>query len=161
MKAAFERLGEDSRYQRFLSPMGRLTDEQIGYLTRVDQRDHVALIAVDEAHPDSIVGVARFVRLEERVAEPAITVADEWQRLGVGTTLLAALTARARDEGIQSYRALVLAGNDDALRLLRTVGDLRQRTAGAEVQVEVSLEQALVSGGGGSTGGRRRSGATM
>lgn len=142
LRAAFERLSEASRYRRFLSPMDRLTDSQLDHLTKLDQRDHVALVAVDPADSGEILGVARFVRSGERVAEPAIAVVDEWQGQGLGTELLQALTTRARDEGVERYEALILAENEPVLRLLSRVGELTLQRAGAEVAAEVSLGPA-------------------
>src|ERR1044071_6508070 len=77
LNTAFERLGAESRYRRFLSAMPSLTASQLRYLTEVDQRRHVALAAVDAS--DGIVGVARFFRLERSDAEPAIAIVDDYQ----------------------------------------------------------------------------------
>ena len=57
-----------SRYLRFQSPMASLSDEQLSYLTVVDHHDHEALVALDPATGDG-VGVARFVRVSDDVAE--------------------------------------------------------------------------------------------
>jgi nucleotide-binding universal stress UspA family protein/GNAT superfamily N-acetyltransferase len=140
LRAGFERLSDGSRYRRFLSPVARLTDSQLDYLTRIDHHDHEALAAVDDTDDGSIVGVARFVRSDESEAEPAIVVADDWQGRGLGTALLEALAARSREEGIERYRALVLAENQEVLGLLRHVGEVRQHPAGAELEVEVLLD---------------------
>lgn len=77
----FERLGPQSRYMRFFAPVVRLTDSQLEYLTDIDHHDHEALVAVEEQTRKG-VGVARYVRIGEREAEPAIAVADDWQRRG-------------------------------------------------------------------------------
>ena len=139
LRIGFERLSKASRYRRFLSALDRLTDAQLDYLTNVDQRDHVAIVAVDPASRQEILGVARFVRTGERDAEPAIAVVDGWQGKGLGTALLRALTARAREEGIERYEALVLAENEPILRLLGRAGEMRQRRAGSEAEVQINL----------------------
>jgi len=92
----FERLSPESRYRRFLSPVPRLSDRALRYLTEVDHHDHEALIGI--AHDCSGVGVARFVRSEEdpELAEAAVTVVDDWQGRGLGTALLVLLAERAR-----------------------------------------------------------------
>jgi len=46
LRAGFERLSEESRYRRFLSPMQDLSGSMLRYLTEVDHHDHEALIAV-------------------------------------------------------------------------------------------------------------------
>jgi GNAT superfamily N-acetyltransferase len=134
--AAFERLGEESRYRRFLSAMPRLTETQLRFLTDVDQRDHVALAAVDGT---DIVGVARFVRLNGSDAELAIAVIDDWQAKGIGTALLAALAERAREQGVTRFVAFMLGRNQPMLRLLAQIGDLHWSAAGAEIQATVDL----------------------
>jgi GNAT superfamily N-acetyltransferase len=136
----FERLGPQSRYRRFFAPLVRLTDAQLEYLTDVDHHDHEALVAVDARTRDG-VGVARFVRLAEGVAEPAVAVADDWQRRGVGTHLLDALADRAREEGIGVFVAPVLADNAAALGLLDGLGDAELTRRGEEVEVRVALRE--------------------
>ncbi|HSJ18126.1 MAG TPA: GNAT family N-acetyltransferase, partial [Solirubrobacterales bacterium] len=97
VRAGFERLSPESRYRRFLTPMPKLTDQQLAYLTDVDHHDHEAMITVDPATGEG-VGISRFVRDAERpgTAEAAVTVIDECQGRGLGTALLTALTERAR-----------------------------------------------------------------
>src|SRR5688572_16345730 len=99
----FERLSDESRYQRFLSPMPELSESMVRYLTDVDHHDHEALVALDDASGEG-VGVARFVRDPQRPerAEAAVTVIDDWQGRGVGTLLLELLAGRARQEGIDT-----------------------------------------------------------
>jgi RimJ/RimL family protein N-acetyltransferase len=122
----FDRLSERSRYRRFLSPRGPLTDAELRYFTEVDHHDHEALVAVDPETGEG-VGVARFIRsLEDRrIAELAVAVADDWQGRGVGTLLTAELAKRARDEGITCFTALALAENDAMLGLLEELGKVR------------------------------------
>jgi RimJ/RimL family protein N-acetyltransferase/nucleotide-binding universal stress UspA family protein len=136
LRAGFERLSEHSRYMRFQTPLASLSDQQLGYLTDVDHHDHEALLALAA---DEIVGVARFVRVSDVVAECAIVVADEWQGRGVATELLDRLVERAREEGVQRFTALVLAENVEVLRLLARLGDTVQRRVGSQVELDIEL----------------------
>src|SRR3954447_19399843 len=97
LAAGFARLSPESRYRRFFAPVAQLSERQLDYLTRVDQHDHVALVAVDDETGEG-VGVARFVRTAPGVAEPAVVVADDHQHQGVGRALLDRLVERAREE---------------------------------------------------------------
>jgi len=121
----FERLGPDSRYRRFLSPVHSLGTRELQYLTEVDHHAHEALVAVDPRTGQGL-GVARYIRspANPTVGEVAVAVADDWQGQGLGTVLLQALTARAREEGIERFSALVLAENEPMLELLRGLGDV-------------------------------------
>jgi GNAT superfamily N-acetyltransferase len=146
----FERLSPESRYRRFLAAMPELSDEKVRYLTEVDHHDHEAIIALDEQTGEGI-GVARYVRDPQRrdVAEVAVTVIDDWQGKGVGTLLLEVLSARAREEGITTFTALMLATNQEMMDLLEALGPVRivDREAGTiEIEMpnpEVGLSPVL------------------
>jgi RimJ/RimL family protein N-acetyltransferase/nucleotide-binding universal stress UspA family protein len=138
LRSGFERLSERSRYLRFQAPLPKLSDKQLSYFTEVDHHDHEALVGLDPGTAE-IVGVARFVRVNEEVAECAVVVADDWQGRGVATVLLDRLVERAHEEGVERFTALVLAENADALRLLERLGDTVQRQAGSQVELDIEL----------------------
>ena len=140
MRAGFERLSPESRYRRFFSPMPELTGRQLDYLTRVDHHDHEALVALDADSGEGIA-VARFVRVGEGVAEPAIAVIDDWQGRGVAAALLDRLVERAREEGIQRFAALVMADNERAIRALERLGETHTDQEGPEVELEIDLAE--------------------
>ena len=148
LAAGFARLSELSRYRRFMSPTARLTSGQLAYLTELDHHDHEALVAIDPASRYGL-GVARYVRSrdEEREAEFAVAVADDWQRRGLGTALLRALAARAREEGITRFTGLIQAENRSIQALLQTLGPFEQRPGGGAT-IEVSLEVPEEPGSG-------------
>jgi len=136
----FERLSDESRYRRFLSPHDKLSDAELRYFTNVDHHDHEALVAIDPASREG-VGVARYIRSpsDPHSAELAVAVLDDWQRQGVGTRLATALADRAREEGITTLTGLVLADNELMLNLAREIGDARvvHRERGT---VEIAIE---------------------
>jgi RimJ/RimL family protein N-acetyltransferase len=140
---AFERLSEQSRYQRFMTAVDELSPSQLEYLTDVDHHDHEALVAFDPTTGDG-VAVARFVRLDDdTTAEAAVTVIDDWQGRGLGTALCNLLAERAREEGIRRFNALLLAGNDQMHDVLASLGPAKvlSREAGT-VEVEVDIPPA-------------------
>jgi GNAT superfamily N-acetyltransferase len=147
LRAGFERLGPQSRYQRFLAPMADLSEEDITYLTDVDHHDHEALAAIDD-ETGAGVGVARFVRSADRpdTAEAAVTVIDDWQGRGVGTALLDLLAERACAEGVVRFTALLLAENRDMLEVLEAIAPLSvvDRESGT-IEIEADLRQARAS----------------
>ena len=165
----FERLGPESRYLRFLAPMSELNPEQLDYLTQIDHHDHEAVIAIDDRSGEG-VGVARYVRNRQRpdIAEVAVTVIDDWQGRGVGTLLLGLISARAREEGIHRFTALMLATNTRMIDVLRSLAPVRvlDREAGTiEVELPVpkvglsptlrKLLRVAAGGAGGGTSPRR------
>jgi GNAT superfamily N-acetyltransferase len=137
----FERLSPESRYRRFLGPIPELSKAMVRYLTEIDHHDHEAMIALDERTGEGI-GVARYVRNSERpdVAEVAVTVIDDWQGKGLGTLLLDVISARAREEGIRSFTALMLATNTEMMDLLRELDPVwivDRETGTVEIEVPI------------------------
>jgi GNAT superfamily N-acetyltransferase len=121
---AFERLSQQSRYQRFLSPVRELSPSLLAYLTDIDYIDHFAYGAFAVAQPEpTLIGVARYIRLadEPQSAEVAIAVIDEYHRRGLGKQLLSALARTAIENGIGRFLGNSLWENRPMLGLLRQV----------------------------------------
>jgi RimJ/RimL family protein N-acetyltransferase len=131
------RLSDQSVHRRFLTPKHSFSRAELRYLTEVDGRDHVALVAEHPAEPvRRLIAVARFVRLSDdpHAAEVAITVADNWQRRGLGSLLTEQLAAEARALGVRRFTATMAADNVPAHRLMAKLTDhLEQHHAGAGV----------------------------
>jgi RimJ/RimL family protein N-acetyltransferase len=145
------RLSRESAYQRFLSPKYGLTAGELRYLTEVDFRDHVALVAVRPEAPATLVGVGRWIRLRDEpdVAEIAFVVSDELQRQGLGTALAEALADSARDRGVRRFVATMLPDNLAAHRLFARVAparDLRVEGTLHEVRGEIRSGRARRAG---------------
>jgi len=118
-------LSHESRYFRFFTSAAQLSGQQLHYFTEVDQRAHVAWIALDASNPEHPgLGIARFIRIKEEptVAEMALTVIDAYQRRGVGRILLAILYLSAEAQGIQMLRAVVAGENTTMLKWLHGLG---------------------------------------
>jgi RimJ/RimL family protein N-acetyltransferase len=135
----FGRLTPESRRRRFHGPKPRLSARELRYLTEVDHVAHTALVAYDDA--GRIVGEARYATEDpdSRIADFAITVADEWQGRGVGSRLAARVVNAARGNGITRLTALALADNLAAHRLLRRLGFGFAGTEGPAVAYELAL----------------------
>jgi GNAT superfamily N-acetyltransferase len=122
----FARLSPESRYRRFFRSMDHLSEAQLTYLTEVDQRDHVAWVALlpDAPEGERGAGVARWVRLrnEPDTAEGAVTVVDSLHGLGIGKTLLYLITREAIAKGIKRTKAWVLGDNHQVQAMLSHMG---------------------------------------
>jgi RimJ/RimL family protein N-acetyltransferase len=149
LAAAVERLSERSRYLRFAAPKPRLTERELDHLVAVDHHGSEALVAFDPATGRGIA-VARYAPVPgaPRVADVAVTVADEWQGRGLGTALLARLVARAAAEGHVALRASVLAVNRPSLALLRRAGFRLRENGGTLFELELDLRPAPSENGG-------------
>ena len=143
----FEHLGAESRYRRFLTPMHALGARTVRYMTELDHHDHEAMIALDERGKEGL-GDAFYVRDRRRpdTAEVAVTVVDEWQGRGLGTLLLDVISARALDEGVGTFTALMLASNQAMMDLFERLGPVRVvgRAAGT-VEIEVAIPALAVA----------------
>jgi RimJ/RimL family protein N-acetyltransferase len=138
-------LSDESVQRRFLTLKRSFSRSELRYLTEVNGRDHVALVA--EYPGDSVrrlIAVARFVRLADdpESAEVAIVVADDWQRRGVGTQLAELLAERARHSDIRRFTATMSSDNVAAHRLMnRLTSHLERHYAGHGVS-EMVLDLA-------------------
>jgi RimJ/RimL family protein N-acetyltransferase len=137
----FDRLSEESRWRRFMSPKPTLAPRELDYLTEIDHVAHEAFAAVDE-RDGSLAGVARYVRHAgaECSAELAVEVADELQRRGIGTALCLRVVERARENGLTVLTATALWSNQPARRLLRRLGFHARRSQGREIELALVLD---------------------
>ena len=119
LSVALGRLSDAAIYRRFLSAKPRLSSAELRYLTEVDGHGHIALVAFFAEDPDSIVAVARCVRMPDApdTAEFAIVVGDPLQGRGLGSLLASELATTARLAGIRRFSA-TMAGENVAVRRL-------------------------------------------
>jgi ribosomal protein S18 acetylase RimI-like enzyme len=135
--AVFERLGEQSRRARFNGPKPCLRVSELRQLASVDRTRH-ALVAYVEGDPRP-VAIARLVR-DDRSAEIAFAVADEYQQRGIGSTLAAALLSDARAADITEITALVSSDNKAAVSLLRRIAHVLDiRVDGPDLSIRAAI----------------------
>ena len=65
ISAALGRLSQETIRRRFLAAKPRFSTSELRYLTEVDGHNHLALAAVLADDPETLVGVARCVRLSD------------------------------------------------------------------------------------------------
>jgi GNAT superfamily N-acetyltransferase len=112
-------LSPESFYRRFNTD--RPAPALVARLATVGTGDD-CLVAAAPSDPGRLVAEARYVPIGPRTAELALTVADGYQGAGLGRVLLGALVERARAEGLERLRAVVLLANTPMLRLLQHYG---------------------------------------
>lgn len=116
LKGLFFRLSPTSVYRRFFSPITRPEP----FLASLRDTDRQSREAVGAVVGGEIVGVAQYSRRRgSSRAEMAVVVADDWQRQGIGTKLVAGLSERAVAEGIDAFEISVQADNVASLRLIK------------------------------------------
>ena len=139
----FARLSARSRQMRFLTTKHTLSAAELRFFTEVDHHDHEAIGALSPADGHG-VGIARYIRDpgDPKMADIAVTIADDWQGRGLGTELLARLSGRAREAGICRFTATVAYGNAAMARLLQNMGAELTGYGLGTVDYEVALDRA-------------------
>jgi GNAT superfamily N-acetyltransferase len=113
----FRKLSPMSRYYRFMSPIARPEQAHPEELLRLDHDQREAVVAL--WHGEAI-GIARYSRRSpgSAVAEFAVVVADDWQRMGVATELLSRLANLALGHGVSEFTFTALTENHSILELV-------------------------------------------
>lgn len=148
----FEGLSERSRYLRFLTGKGRLSETTLrSMVDQVDQHDHVALAMwwVRRSRADILLGDARFIRLADdpETADVAVTIADELHGQGGAGLMLQALVLRAHQEGVRRFSAVMAPDNAASHRMIARLGTvLRDEITDGVREMLVELDVPSVLG---------------
>jgi RimJ/RimL family protein N-acetyltransferase len=139
---AYANLGEQSRYRRFFTAMPELPGRTLNAAVDVDHVNHEALVATPPRAAE-ILAECRFVRSQDRpdTADVGVTVVDAWQGRGLGTALLACLSERALEVGVQYFTAEILAENRTMLGLLPALGPVETSRNGPVVSARVEIAE--------------------
>jgi acyl-CoA hydrolase/RimJ/RimL family protein N-acetyltransferase len=113
MQDLFYRLTEEDRQTRFLHKLESLTDTAAQHLCSVDYEEEMAFAAVvgPPAHERIVAAGCYYLNPATRLAEVAYMVDPDWQGVGVGGILHAALVEYAREHGARGLTADMLPGN--------------------------------------------------
>jgi acetyl coenzyme A synthetase (ADP forming)-like protein len=116
----FTALSEESRWLRFFSPTkGAALAAEAHRETNLDHTFGLLALSGPE---ERVVGHAFYAALDERTAEVAFTIADDFQGRGLGTILLGQLAEVAEANNIQMFEAEVVAANHAMLHVFRESG---------------------------------------
>lgn len=119
-------LSESSRYFRFMYAVKKLTPEMLVRFTSIDYDREMALVGVigegQQERDEKMIAVARYVVKPDQVScEMVIVVADAWVQRGIGYQLISRLIDIARNNGLRTMEAEVLADNRRILELARSL----------------------------------------
>jgi acetyltransferase len=117
------RLSPESRFYRFMAPMGDLSLRMVERFTNLDYAREMALVAITrESEGDLQVGVARYSIVDEgRGCEFAVVVSDKWQGKGIARLLMLKLMDIARNRGLEVMEGQVLTNNFRMLELMTSL----------------------------------------
>jgi acetyltransferase len=135
----FERMSQQSRYQRFMQYMKALPPRMLARFTQLDYDRELALVAL---WADEFIAVGRYTPNPDGTsAEFALAVADHWQGQGLGHALLERLCDAARAAGYQALVGHILEANHDMLGLAEHLGFVRKTDDGETVTVVRDLSK--------------------
>jgi len=117
------RLSQRAKYLRFHSVPKLGREDAIRYCT-VDYDNAFAFVAeVLRNQRREIIAIGRYSRLPNKpTAEVAFVIEDAFQGKGIGTKLVECLANVARENGITTFEAYVLAQNKDMMNVFRGYG---------------------------------------
>jgi GNAT superfamily N-acetyltransferase len=147
LAAAFRKLDRESVYTRFFRYVSELSDDDLRRATETDPARQVALVVtVGTGAEEIIIAGGRYVigcTGGEPTAEIAFTVEEDYQGLGLASTILSHLIEIARERGVAYFEADVLSDNRGMLRVFARSGlPMERRQEGGVVHVRLALGNA-------------------
>ncbi len=142
VRSLFSRLSRHSLYLRFHHVLSQMSQEEAKRFCSVNYDNDFALAAIlGEDSEERIIAVGHFYRMPARDrAEAAFVVEDEYQGKGIGSHLLEQLATIAREKGIRSFEASVLAENKNMMQVLQRSGFyLAEEMESGVYQMEMDL----------------------
>jgi len=120
----FRGLSPRSRYNRFLGAASELPASELAHALAANGRDTLTLLLISRAEGrETVVGEARVALFcTERAGEFAMSIAESWRRLGVGSALLEDIERKAAAGGIEWLHGDTLRTNEGMIALARSRG---------------------------------------
>jgi RimJ/RimL family protein N-acetyltransferase len=121
---AFDRLGPDARYMRFMTAIGHANVPRLrAVLESFPGKGFAITATVPAADGIDLAGTASCMFLDEPgTCEFAISTVPGWGGAGLGSALMQALVEHARQRGLKRMKGFVLAANQPMLRLATRMG---------------------------------------
>jgi GNAT superfamily N-acetyltransferase len=124
LQAYVRGLSPDSRYNRFLGAVNELPALELARTLAANGRDTLTLPLTSTAGDrETVVGEARVaLSCAKRAGEFSMSIADDWQHVGVGSALLEEIERKAAADGIELLFGDTLRTNEGMIGLARGRG---------------------------------------
>lgn len=125
MRRLFYRFSDKSVYYRYFSPIKTMPHAKMQEYATIDYTKTMSIVGLmGEPGAGRIVAEARYVRFPDKpVADVAFVVDEAFQGKGIATFLFRALRRKAKEVGIQGFKADVLATNKGMLKVFETASE--------------------------------------
>ncbi len=118
-------LSDSSVRTRYMAQTFAFPHKDVQQLTNIDYSQDISIVCIvpGAAGEEQIVAIAQYY-LDPRTqaAEVAFLVQDEWQRKGIGSSMLAYITKIAKQRGVKRFYAKVLPSNKAMLAVFHNSG---------------------------------------
>jgi RimJ/RimL family protein N-acetyltransferase len=124
LQAYIRNLSAPARRNRFLGAVSELAPRELNRLTHMNGPQELALAVFARTGGETtVIGEAvQVIAPESRRCEIALSVADAWQRKGLGTILLSHMECRARMIGVRHVIGEILRANEAMRGLAHKAG---------------------------------------
>ena len=118
------RLSQESLRMRFMAAVSHVSEDIINNLCNGNFKDSGCLLAVfGEGDEAKVVGLGNYFSMNNnRTAEVAFLIEDEYQGLGISTLLLERIAGLAAANGIIEFEAEVLPDNQQMINVFKSSG---------------------------------------
>lgn len=124
LRKLYANLSQRSLFYRFLEAHNPITSKHLRQFSITDYSSQMAFVAVDPSD-NRLIGISQYLPLEPHQpdkGEFAISIADDWQRQGVGHVLMRELTDYARERGMKALLGVIHYDNRGMMKLIRRLG---------------------------------------
>ncbi len=124
-------LSAESIRHRFLGSKKEFSALELDYFTHLDGWNHYAIGIEEREHPYRGIAAARMVRSssDPTEAEIAITIIDQYQRIGLGTLLMKLIILAASERKIERFTFTFMPQNEAIIKLIKKIGPIHKSSA--------------------------------
>ncbi len=123
IKEMVQNMSAESRYFRFMHAINDLSPQMVAQFTKLDYDRQMAFVAIGDVNKGNVVGVSRYtMSSDQRSAEFAVSIADDWQGQGLASALMRLVIEHAKAQGLEKLVGDVLTTNAPMRGLMKAMG---------------------------------------
>jgi GNAT superfamily N-acetyltransferase len=146
MRRLFYRFSDESVYARYLGHIQAMPHAKTQEYVNIDWSQVMSIVGVvKRAGKERIIAEARYIREPVRpFAEFVLLVDEEYQGIGIGSSLFGLLARLAKERGLKGFTADVLFSNTAMMKVLKKGGfPIKTQLEDGVYHLEISLEKKV------------------